>query len=101
MSMVASSGVVPEPPTPVTFSDTIAPTAISSSYRLGLLAVTVAMILVPMLYLLLIAVVGWFVYWHLTMNTWILHVSGSGQWRLVGYLAPGVAGAILLFFMVK
>ena len=99
--MVASSGVVPEATTPVTFSDTIAPTAISSSYRLGLLAVTIAMILVPMLYLLLIAVVGWFVVWHVTTNTWILDGSGGKQWRLLGYVTPGVVGAILLFFMVK
>ena len=60
MSMVASSGVVSDTTSPVAFSDTIAPTAISGSYRLGLLAVTIAMILVPMLYLLLIAIVGWF-----------------------------------------
>jgi len=100
--MVASSGVVSDATSPVAFSDTIAPTAISGSYRLGLLAVTIAMILVPMLYLLLIALVGWFVVWHVTTNTWILQGSGSGaQWRFLGYLTPGVVGAILLFFMVK
>ena len=99
--MVASSSVVSDSTSPVAFSDTIAPTAISGSYRLGLLAVTIAMILVPMLYLLLIAIVGWFLVWHLTTNTWILHGSGAAQWRFLGYVTPGVVGAILLFFMVK
>jgi len=99
--MVASSGVVSDTTSPVAFSDTIAPTAISGSYRLGLLAVTIAMILVPMLYLLLIAAVGWFLVWHVTANTWILRGSGGAQWRFLGYITPAVVGATLLFFMVK
>jgi Zn-dependent protease with chaperone function len=101
MSMVASSGVVSDSASPVAFSDTIAPTAISGSYRLGLLAVTIAMILVPLLYLLLIAAVAWFLVWHVTTNTWILSGSRGAQWRFLGYLTPAVVGAQLLFFMVK
>jgi Zn-dependent protease with chaperone function len=101
MSMIGSSGVVSDATSPVAFSDTIAPTAISGSYRLGLLLVTIAMILVPMLYLLLIAAVAWFLLWHLTTNTWILAGSGGAQWRFLAYLTPGVVGATLLFFMVK
>jgi Zn-dependent protease with chaperone function len=101
MSMIGSSGVVSDATSPVVFSDTIAPTAISGSYRFGLLAVTIAMILVPMLYLLLIAAVAWFLVWHVTTNTWILSGSGGAQWRFLGYLTPAVVGATLLFFMVK
>ena len=101
--MVASNRVVSDATSPVAFSDTIAPTAVSESYRLGLLAVTIAMILVPMLYLLLIALVTWFLVWHVTANTWILSLRGSGgaQWRFLAYITPAVVGAILLFFMVK
>ena len=59
------------------------------------------MILVPLLYLLLIALVAWFLVWHVTTNTWILSGSGGAQWRFLGYLTPAVVGATLLFFMVK
>ena len=55
-----------EAASPVAFSGTIAPTAITGSYRLGLALVTVAMILVPLLYLSLIAAVAWFLVWHLS-----------------------------------
>jgi Zn-dependent protease with chaperone function len=101
MSMIGSSSVVSGVASPVAFSGTIVPTTVSGSYRLGLLLVTVAMILVPLLYLLLIAVAAWFLVWHLTTNTWILSGSGNAQWRFLGYLTPGVVGATLLFFMVK
>ena len=101
MQVSASSGVVSGATSPVAFSETIAPTAVSTSYRFGLVLVTVAMVLVPLVYLLLIAAVAWFLVWHLTANTWILGGTSNGQWRLLGYLTPAVAGATLLFFMVK
>lgn len=82
------------------FSGTIAATALPRSYRLGLLLVSVAMILVPLLYLLLVVAVGWTLAWHLTANTWLFG-SSLGQVRLLAYLAPAVAGTTLLFFMVK
>jgi Zn-dependent protease with chaperone function len=101
MSMIGSSGGATGAAGPVAFSGTIVPTALSASYRFGLVLVTVAMILVPLLYLLLIATVGWFLLWHLTTNTWILDGSGGMQWKVLAYLTPGVVGATLLFFMVK
>lgn len=82
------------------FSGTIAPTRISPTYRLGLVVVAITMLLLPVLYLALIALIGVAVWWHVTSNTWIL--SGSGmQWRLLVYLTPLVVGVVLLFFMVK
>ena len=101
MQMTGVGGAVSGATSPVAFSETIVPTAVSSSYRLGLVLVTIAMILVPLLYLLLIGAVGWFLVWHLTANTWILDGKSGGQWRLLGYLTPAVAGATMLFFMVK
>ncbi|HET9360991.1 MAG TPA: M48 family metalloprotease [Vicinamibacterales bacterium] len=101
MQVTGASGVVSAATSPVAFSETIAPTAISASYRLGLVLVTIAMILVPLLYLLLIGAVAWFLVWHLTANTWILSSGSGAQWRLLGYLTPALAGATLLFFMVK
>lgn len=101
MQMTGVGGAVSGATSPVAFSETIVPTAVSSSYRFGLVLVTIAMILVPLLYLLLIGAVGWFLVWHLTANTWILDGKSGGQWRLLGYLTPAVAGATMLFFMVK
>jgi Zn-dependent protease with chaperone function len=106
MSMIGSSGGVSGATNPVAFSGTIVPTAISGSYRLGLLLVTIAMILVPLLYLLLIAAVAWFFVWHVTTNTAILTdgSAGSGgaiQWRVLGYFTPALVSGTLLFFMVK
>lgn len=59
------------------------------------------MIIIPLICLLLIGVVAWFVLWHLTTSTWIFDGNGGGQWRLLLYLTPAVAGGVLLFFMVK
>jgi Zn-dependent protease with chaperone function len=101
MQMTGVGSAVSGATCPVAFSETIVPTAVSSSYRLGLVLVTIAMVLVPLLYLLLIGAVGWFLVWHLTADTWILHGKSGGQLRLLGYLTPAVAGATLLFFMVK
>ena len=101
MQMTGVGGAVSGATSPVAFSETIVPTAVSASYRLGLALVTIAMVLVPLLYLLLIAAVGWFLVWHLTANTWILVGKSGGQFRLLGYLTPAVAGATMLFFMVK
>jgi hypothetical protein len=49
--MIGSSGGATGAAGPVAFSGTIVPTALSASYRFGLVLVTVAMILVPLLYL--------------------------------------------------
>ena len=59
----------------IAFSETIAPTRLSAAYRCGLIVVAVAMLLLPLLYLALIAVTAWLVWLHVTHDTWIL---GSG-----------------------
>jgi Zn-dependent protease with chaperone function len=82
-------------------SGAIEPTRLSSAYRAGLLVVAVTMLVLPLLYLGLIALVVTAVWWHLTENTWILTSRGGGMWRGVGYLGPAVAGSVLAFFMVK
>ncbi len=71
-------------------------------YRLGLVVVTVAMLLLPLVYVGVIVVAGIGVWWHLTRNAWLLD-GGPGVmlWRLMLYVAPALAGAIVTFFMVK
>ncbi|MCX6923552.1 MAG: M48 family metallopeptidase [Verrucomicrobia bacterium] len=61
------------------------------------------MVLLPLLYLALIAFAAWAVLWHLRNDTWIFDgASGRGGFlRLLLYLGPAVAGGILMFFMVK
>jgi Zn-dependent protease with chaperone function len=86
---------------PFAFKGTIKPTRLSAGYRFGLLVVGVAMLLLPVLYVGSIALTGTAVWWHLTSNAWILTGKGNGQWRLLVYLGPALAGVVLMFFMVK
>ena len=71
-------------------------------YRGGLLVVALAMLLLPLVYLGVIALSGAAVWWHLTHNASWIQGGGSGmQWRFLGYLAPALAGAAVTFFMIK
>ncbi len=69
-------------------------------YRLGLLLVAVAMVLLPLAYLGLVGLVGYGVYWHATAHaSWL---AGAGvRLRLVVYAAPIAAGAVVVFFLLK
>ena len=85
----------------VTLSGAIETTRLSPAYRLGLVVVAVAMLLLPLLYLALIILTGVLVWWHLTANAGILAGGGSSQLRLLAYLTPAIVGVVLMFFMVK
>jgi Zn-dependent protease with chaperone function len=69
-------------------------------YRLGLLLVAAAMVLLPLVYLGLIALAGYGVYWHATEHTSWLAAAGV-RMRLVVYAAPIAAGAVVIFFLLK
>ena len=86
---------------PLVLSGTIVPTRLSLLYRVGLVVVAVGMLLLPSLYLTVVAGSAAVVWWHLTANTWILSGSGGGQWRLLAYVAPAIIGVAVVFFMVK
>ncbi len=85
------------------FTGTIARTKTGPLYRVGLAVVAFAMVLLPLIYLALIALTAWVVFLHLTKDTWLLeHGSGRGTiFILIMYFGPAVAGVILVFFMVK
>ncbi len=75
-------------------------------YSLGLLLVTGAMALLPLIYLLVIGLVAWVTYWHATHNIGIITHSGLRSGRgiiilVLIYAAPIFAGAVMVFFMVK
>jgi Zn-dependent protease with chaperone function len=102
MSRTMAASTPPVAGTPFSFTGTIAPTRLPPAYRAGLVVVALAMLLLPLIYLGVIAVAGTGVWWHLTRNLWLVQGSGSAaQWRLVAYVAPALAGTLATLFMVK
>jgi len=61
------------------FTGTIQPTRLSLGYRGGLLVVALAMLLLPLVYLGVIALSGAAVWWHLTHNASWIQGGGSGM----------------------
>src|SRR5262245_24018639 len=83
------------------FTGDISRTRPSLFYTIGLAVVAFAMVLLPAIYIALIALTSWGVLYHLTHNTWILsEKSGGSLMRLILYFGPAVAGGILVFFML-
>ncbi len=82
------------------FEGELAPVQVSWLYRLGLFIVTLAMILLPLIYVALIMGAGYGVYYH-AVNHGAILVGGSFVWRLLAYLTPIVVGGILILFMIK
>lgn len=85
------------------FQGDIEPVRTTATYRLGILAVFVVMVLLPLVYVALIGAVGYLVYWHTVNNVGILqHGRGKGKLMVVlVYLAPLIVGSIMTLFMMK
>ncbi|NUQ62512.1 MAG: M48 family metalloprotease [Pirellulales bacterium] len=85
------------------FEGPIKPVRVGLMYRLAALLVAVVMVLLPVAYAGLIALVGWLVYLHAVHDVAIVGaVRGRGAiFALIVYLGPIVAGGILLVFMLK
>ncbi len=86
-------------------STPIKPVPTSLAYRVTLLLVSVVMVLLPVVYVALIAAAAFVVYWHATNHLGILMVGGYG-WRagivkLFLYASPIAVGGILVLFMIK
>jgi Zn-dependent protease with chaperone function len=72
----------------------------SIGYRIALLLVTTAMILLPAIYLALVAGAGWVVVWWARVGLSLFeHRVGLGTF--VVYLAPLVVGGLLVLFLIK
>jgi predicted Zn finger-like uncharacterized protein len=71
------------------------------TYRIGIILVTTAMLMLPVLYLALVAAIGWLLVWHATTNTELFHYVGSFWTVIFFYAGPLIAGTILLLFMIK
>lgn len=85
------------------FVGPIDPVRTPLTYHLGILVATGMMLLVPLIYLTLIAAFGYSVYYHAVNHTGIL-TAARGRGAVVAaliYAAPLVIGPILLLFMLK
>lgn len=84
---------------PDSFKGQIEPVLVTPLYKLAMAGVTLIMLLIPLLYAGVIALVGYGVLMHAVHDVHWLGHGGSG--RLVAYLAPIIIGAILVAFMLK
>ncbi len=86
------------------FERAIDPVPVSLAYRCGLLMVTCAMLLLPLLYLALIALVVFGLYYHATTSVRLFTSDGPLRHiflRVLLYVTPLVAGTIMVAFMIK
>lgn len=82
------------------FSGRIAPIRQKPGYLVGLAVVAVAMALLPLLYFALVAAAGWGVVYYV-LHVWPrLGGLPFTKVRLIAYLVPPAAGAILVVFMM-
>ncbi|MGH7242116.1 MAG: M48 family metallopeptidase [Phycisphaerales bacterium] len=76
----------------------------TSGYRLAIFASAMFMLLVPLMYLAAIGAIGWLLYWHFLHDTGLLHTRATGRGALLMfliYLLPGIAGAVLILFLLR
>jgi Zn-dependent protease with chaperone function len=74
------------------------PKRVSLLYKLGLAAVALVMVLLPIIYVGIIVLVAYGVYEHAVHPRYQL---GGGTLALLGYVAPIIVGGVLVFFMIK
>ena len=85
------------------FRGEIPPVETPLAYRLGIVLVSFVMVLLPLVYVGIIALVVWGIFLHLAHDTGMLGVARgrSGLLVLLAYLAPAIIGGILVVFMIK
>ncbi len=91
--------------------ETIEAVPVRASYRIGIAVVSLFMIMLPLVYVGLIGMAAWGTWYHATNHTGMISAaSGAGTGRNAGravvfaflaYLAPIVAGVVLILFMLK
>ena len=83
------------------FRGTMPPVRISVGYRIGLALVALAMLILPLIYLALVALSGWALVHHASANLKPIFDTLSGRSAVVVYVAPLVMGTVVFFFLVK
>lgn len=78
--------------------------AVSLPYVFGMGLVALAMLVLPMVYLAVVASAGYAIYWHVTQGFWFLSPTGGIRIRillLAVYLGVLAVGLTVLFFLLK
>lgn len=85
------------------FQSQIEPVRPPLVYRFGVFLAALAMIMLPIIYVALIALTAYLVYWHMTNNIGILgYGNGRGKiFVIMAYLAPLIGGVTMVIVMVK
>jgi Zn-dependent protease with chaperone function len=83
------------------FRGPIQPVRRTAAYRVGILILAVAMLVLPALYLGLVAAVAYLLYLHATLNVAVIGATRHWAALFFLYIGPLVVGVVLLFFMVK
>ncbi|HEY1111470.1 MAG TPA: M48 family metallopeptidase [Opitutaceae bacterium] len=96
-----STPASPTAPALFALEGSIPPRKIPAAYRFTLGLTAFALVLLPLAYLALIAAAGYGVYLWAIKGTVIFSGSGGGWIKLLVYLAPLFAGAVLVAFMIK
>ncbi len=71
------------------------------AYRLALVLVSVVMVLLPVLYLGIVALVGWGVFYYATNFSPVLGNSRASVLTVLLYVIPLVIGGMMLIFLLK
>ena len=83
------------------FRGPIKPVPVSMTYQLGLALVAVAMVLLPLIYVALVALAGYGVFYHAVHHLTWLRTMRPAKVAFFVYIAPLVAGVVVVFFMLK
>lgn len=85
------------------FEGKLEPRRLSIGYHIGLAAIALLMVLLPLVYFGLIAGTGWLVKWHITHDASMLKYARGGRaafFVFLIYLTPVIAGGLLILAML-
>jgi Zn-dependent protease with chaperone function len=83
------------------FEGRIDPVPVGPLYGFGIFVVALVMLLLPLLYVALVALTGYALYFHAVTSYAVFGKTHSVYAMLVVYVGPLLAGIILLLFMLK
>lgn len=83
------------------FEDDIEPVKRTAAYGVGVVVLSVAMLVLPTIYILLVAGLAFLLFFHATVNAAAIFHTRHWLAILFLYIAPILIGVILLLFMVK
>ena len=98
--MASAPASVLDDPALAGFRGAIRPVPATWLYRVALVLVAVLMLLLPLLYLAVIAALGYMMYWHATANAGMLGGRASKGAMLI-FSAPFIVCGLAVFFLLK